>query len=42
MICPGERIDRAVVEYLGSGVEHSMYVPDPSDPELRTLRVVAR
>ncbi|WP_060882761.1 aminotransferase class I/II-fold pyridoxal phosphate-dependent enzyme [Streptomyces caniscabiei] len=42
VICPGERIDRAVVEYLGSGVEHGMYVPDPSDPELRTLRVVAR
>ncbi|MEH0631781.1 amino acid decarboxylase [Streptomyces stelliscabiei] len=40
--CPGERINRAVVEYLASGVEHGMYVPDPSDPQLRTLRVVAR
>ncbi|WP_405961841.1 hypothetical protein OG272_40260 [Streptomyces sp. NBC_00104] len=36
MICPGERVDRAVVEYLTSGVEHGMYVPDSSDPELRT------
>lgn len=41
-VCPGERINRAVMEYLKSGVDHGMYVPDPSDPELRTLRVVAR
>ncbi|WP_456300564.1 Orn/Lys/Arg family decarboxylase [Streptomyces capitiformicae] len=41
VVCPGERINREVVEYLMSGVGHGMYVPDPSDPELRTLRVVA-
>ena len=41
-VCPGARINRAVMEYLKSGVDHGMYVPDPSDPELRTLRVVAR
>ncbi|WP_149826724.1 aminotransferase class I/II-fold pyridoxal phosphate-dependent enzyme [Streptomyces tailanensis] len=41
VVCPGERINREVVEYLMSGVGQGMYVPDPSDPELRTLRVVA-
>ncbi|MFF6779623.1 hypothetical protein [Streptomyces sp. NPDC012510] len=42
VVCPGERINRAVMEYLHSGVEHGMYVPDPSDPQIRTLRVAAR
>ncbi|WP_328508106.1 hypothetical protein [Streptomyces sp. NBC_00391] len=32
MICPGERVDRAVAEYLTSGVEHGMYVPGPFGP----------
>ncbi|MEW2403130.1 ornithine decarboxylase [Streptomyces sp. NPDC046862] len=41
VICPGERINREVMEYLSSGVAHGMYVPDASDRSLRTLRVVA-
>ncbi|WP_280367966.1 aminotransferase class I/II-fold pyridoxal phosphate-dependent enzyme [Nocardia wallacei] len=41
VIIPGELIDRAVVDYLRSGIADGMNVPDPSDPELRTLRVVA-
>ncbi len=41
MIVPGELVDAAVVDYLRSGVENGMNVPDPADPSLRTLRVVA-
>lgn len=41
VICPGERIDREVMEYLSSGVANGMFVPDASDQSLRTLRVVA-
>ncbi|WP_280354103.1 aminotransferase class I/II-fold pyridoxal phosphate-dependent enzyme [Nocardia otitidiscaviarum] len=40
VIVPGELIDTAVVEYLRSGVAAGMNVPDPADPQLRTLRVV--
>ncbi|NKY85134.1 aminotransferase class I/II-fold pyridoxal phosphate-dependent enzyme [Nocardia veterana] len=42
VIVPGELIDAAVVDYLRSGLESGMNVPDPADPSLRTLRVVAR
>ena len=42
VIVPGELVDAAVVDYLRSGVDHGMNVPDPADPDLRTLRVVAR
>ncbi|MGV9680170.1 aminotransferase class I/II-fold pyridoxal phosphate-dependent enzyme [Nocardia sp. NPDC003482] len=42
VIVPGELIDRAVVDYLRSGIEYGLNVPDPQDPELKTLRVVAR
>ncbi|MGW0052214.1 hypothetical protein [Nocardia nova] len=41
VIVPGELVDAAVVDYLRSGVENGMNVPDPADPSLRTLRVVA-
>jgi arginine/lysine/ornithine decarboxylase len=39
-IVPGERINSAVIEYLRSGLEAGMELPDPADPELRTIRVV--
>ncbi len=42
VIVPGELVDAAVVEYLRTGIEAGMNVPDPADPSLRTLRVVAR
>lgn len=42
VIVPGELIDTAVIEYLRSGKAAGMNVPDPADPELRTLRVVSR
>jgi arginine/lysine/ornithine decarboxylase len=40
-VCPGERVSREVADYLRTGVEAGMYVPDASDRSLRTLRVVA-
>jgi arginine/lysine/ornithine decarboxylase len=40
-VAPGERISRGVVEYLRTGVREGMFVPDSTDPEVRTLRVVA-
>jgi lysine decarboxylase len=40
-VVPGERLNREVIEYLRSGVAAGMVVPDPADPSLETLRVVA-
>ncbi|ONM50070.1 aminotransferase class I/II-fold pyridoxal phosphate-dependent enzyme [Nocardia donostiensis] len=42
VVLPGEQINEAVVEYLTSGVAAGMNVPDAADPQLRTIRVVAR
>ncbi|MCM6778121.1 ornithine decarboxylase [Nocardia sp. CDC159] len=42
VIVPGELIDRAVIDYLRTGLEAGLNVPDPADPKLNTLRVVAR
>ncbi|MFC8044591.1 aminotransferase class I/II-fold pyridoxal phosphate-dependent enzyme [Nocardia sp. NPDC057353] len=39
-VVPGERLDEAVIEYLRTGVESGMNVPDAADPELKHLRVV--
>lgn len=38
-ILPGERINGQVIDYLLSGVEAGMVLPDPADPELKTIRV---
>jgi arginine/lysine/ornithine decarboxylase len=38
-IVPGERINREVIEYLRSGLEAGMVLPDPADPQLDTVRV---
>ncbi|MFF7942394.1 aminotransferase class I/II-fold pyridoxal phosphate-dependent enzyme [Nocardia gamkensis] len=42
VVVPGERIDAAVVEYLRTGLDAGMNVPDAADSRLRTIRVVAR
>ncbi|MFF1509581.1 aminotransferase class I/II-fold pyridoxal phosphate-dependent enzyme [Streptomyces sp. NPDC058326] len=42
VIAPGEVITAEVVDYLRSGVDHGMLIPDAADASLRTLRVVAR
>jgi arginine decarboxylase len=39
-ILPGERINGAVIDYLQSGVEAGMVLPDPADPSMKTIRVV--
>ncbi len=38
-VLPGERISREVVEYLLSGLQAGMVLPDPTDPSLATFRV---
>lgn len=40
VVVPGERIDRAVIDYLRTGVAAGMNVPDAGDPRLDTVRVV--
>jgi lysine decarboxylase len=39
-ILPGERISAGVVDYLRSGVEATMVLPDAAEPTARTIRVV--
>jgi len=40
-VLPGERLTEHVLRYLCTGLEAGMYLPDPSDPKLETIRVVA-
>lgn len=37
---PGERLTEPVLEYLTTGVNAGMFLPDPADPRLDTVRVV--
>jgi arginine decarboxylase len=39
-ILPGERFNKAVVDYLRAGKAAGMRIPDASDPDLETFRVV--
>jgi arginine decarboxylase len=41
VLAPGERITREALDYLTSGVEAGMLIPDAADPSLGSLRVVA-
>lgn len=40
-IVPGERINAGVLDYLRSGPDAGMVLPDPADATLDTIRVVA-
>jgi lysine decarboxylase len=40
VVLPGERLTAVVVDYLRSGLEAGMHLPDPADPALRTIRVM--
>lgn len=40
-IVPGERISAEVVDYLKSGLQAGMVLPDPADPTLETIRITA-
>ncbi|MGI5131605.1 aminotransferase class I/II-fold pyridoxal phosphate-dependent enzyme [Pseudonocardia sp. CA-107938] len=41
VLLPGEQISADAVEYLVSGVKAGMVLPDPADPQLETIRVMA-
>lgn len=40
-VLPGERLTEPVLEYLRTGIEAGMHVPDAASPRLRTIRVCA-
>jgi arginine/lysine/ornithine decarboxylase len=40
-VVPGERLNDAVIDYLRSGVDAGMTLPDPADPTAQHFRVVA-
>jgi lysine decarboxylase len=40
-VLPGERLSEPVLRYLTTGLAAGMNLPDPSDAELNTVRVVA-
>jgi lysine decarboxylase len=40
-VVPGERLNRAVLDYLRSGLDAGMNLPDAADPKLDTIKVVA-
>jgi arginine decarboxylase len=40
-VVPGARINREVLDFLRSGLEAGMVLPDPADPKLESVRVVA-
>jgi arginine decarboxylase len=40
VIIPGERITQEVVDYLLTGLQAGMTLPDPADPSLKTIRVM--
>ena len=39
MLLPGERIKSVVLDYLTSGVQAGMVIPDAADPTMKTIRV---
>ena len=41
VVVPGERLNREVIDYLLTGLEGGMLLPDPADPKLETIRVTA-
>jgi lysine decarboxylase len=41
-VIPGERLNDAVIDYLRSGLQAGMMLPDPADPSMQTFRVVAK
>lgn len=42
MTAPGEVITDEVCDYLRSGVQHGVLIPDAADASVETLRVLAR
>jgi arginine/lysine/ornithine decarboxylase len=42
VLVPGERINAEVLEYLRSGLDAGMVLPDPTDKSLAKIRVSVR
>ncbi|MEV5952350.1 ornithine decarboxylase [Streptomyces sp. NPDC051987] len=42
VIAPGEVITEEILDYLRSGADHGVLIPDASDPSVREVRVVRR
>ena len=40
-VVPGERLTAEVLDYLRTGLQAGMVLPDPADPTLATIRVTA-
>jgi arginine/lysine/ornithine decarboxylase len=40
VVVPGERINEAVIDYLLTGLDAGMVLPDPAEPSLKTIRVM--
>lgn len=40
-VVPGERLNDAVLDYLRSGVQAGMNLPDPADPTMERIKIVA-
>jgi lysine decarboxylase len=40
-VIPGERLNDAVIDYLRTGLDAGMNVPDAADSTLKTFKVVA-
>jgi arginine/lysine/ornithine decarboxylase len=40
-VVPGERLNDVVIDYLRSGAQAGMTLPDPADPSAQQFRVVA-
>jgi arginine/lysine/ornithine decarboxylase len=41
VVVPGELITSQVLNYLRSGLDAGMQLPDPADPALKSVRVVS-
>jgi arginine decarboxylase len=41
VLAPGERVTQEAIDYLTTGIEAGMLIPDAADSSLQTLRVVA-
>ncbi|WP_371940133.1 Orn/Lys/Arg family decarboxylase [Actinomadura chokoriensis] len=41
-VLPGERITPSVMDYLRTGVDGGMVIPDGADPSVKTVRVLVQ
>lgn len=41
VLVPGERFNESTLDYLTTGVQAGMLIPDATDPTMKSVRVVA-